>query len=330
MATLTVNFIVNGTVPVLGYKVAYKKTTDSSYTFLPANIFASPAVITGIDPTAQYEGYIQVDCAGSTGAKTNFTTAGQVTPPGPNVPGYTLTLTDGNGYPITSANEGSVILAKLVTQNVPYNTSVPYTVTGLQIADLGPGSAPLAGNFVIENTGFSDTKSFAIAADLTTEGVETFTITLDGKSVSKSCTIIDTSINGGTQPTPVPTCILVEDGWLSDSQQECTGTNPATSYNRITYRVRATIKDQNGINTTRTSSTNVVLRFTYNQCWGGVDPVYTQTITIPAGQSSAYIDYTKYDVVDCGQSNCVPEDITFNCAVSNTAGLVFCPTTPTC
>jgi hypothetical protein len=330
MATLTVHFIVNGTVPALGYKVAYKKTTDSSYSFLSTNIFASPAVITGIDPTAQYDGYIQVDCAGVTGAKTTFTTSGQLTPPTPGVPGYNLTLTDGNGYSITTANEGSIILAKLVTENVSYGTQVPYTVTGLQIADLGAGSAPLAGSFVIENTGHSDTKSFAIAADLTTEGTETFTITLDGLTVTQSCTIVDTSLSGGTQPTPVPTCILVEDGWLLDSQQECSGTNPSTIYSRITNRVRVTIKDQNGINTTRSSSTDVVLRFTYNQCWGGVDPVYTQTITIPAGQPSAYLDYTKYDVVDCGQSNCVPEDITFNCAVSNTAGLAFCPTTPTC
>lgn len=330
MATLTVNFIVNGTVPVLGYKVAYKKTTDVSYNFLPNNIFASPAVITGIDPTAQYEGYIQVDCAGTTGAKTNFTTAGQITPPTPGAPGYTLTLSDGNGYPITTANEGSVILAKLVTVNIPYNTSIPYTVTGLQVADLGPGSAPLAGNFVIENTGHSDTKSFALAADLTTEGTETFTITLDGLSVTQSCTVVDTSVSGGTQPTPAPTCIVVEDGWLFDSQHECFGTNPATNYNRITNRISATIKDQNGINTTRTSATDVVVRFTYNQCWGGVDPVYTQTITIPAGQASAYIDYTKYDVVDCGQANCVPEDINYNCAVSNTAGLPFCPATTTC
>lgn len=330
MATLTVNFIVNGTVPVLGYKVAYKKTTESTYSFLPNNIFASPAVITGIDPTAQYEGYIQVECAGTTGAKTNFTTAGQITPVTPGAPGYTLTLSDGNGYPITTANEGSVILAKLVTVNIPYNTSIPYTVTGLQVADLGPGSAPLAGNFVIENTGHSDTKSFALAADLTTEGTETFTITLDGLSVTQSCTVVDTSVSGGTQPTPVPTCIVVEDGWLFDSQQECFGTNPATNYNRITNRISATIKDQNGINTTRTSATDVVVRFTYNQCWGGVDPVYTQTITIPAGQASAYIDYTKYDVVDCGQANCVPEDITYNCAVSNTASLPFCPATTTC
>jgi hypothetical protein len=330
MATLTVHFIVNGSIPILGYKVAYKKLTDASYSFLSSNIFASPAVIPNVDPTAQYEGYIQVECAGTTGAKTTFTTAGQITPPTPGAPGYTLTLTDGNGYPVTSVNEGSVILAKLVTVNVPYYTSIPYTVTGLQTADLGAGSAGLTGNFVIENTGHSDTKSFNIAADLTTEGNETFTLTLDGLSVTQSCTIVDTSLTGGSQPTPVPTCILIEDGWLNDSQQECTGTNPATSYNRITYRVRATIKDQNGINTTRPSSTDVVLRFTYNQCWGGVDPVYTQTITIPAGQASAYLDYTKYDVVDCGQSNCVPEDITFNCAVSNTASLVFCPSTPTC
>lgn len=330
MATLTVNFIINGAVPVLGYKVAYKKTTDSSYTIQPNNIFSSPAVITGIDPTAKYEGYIQVDCAGSTGAKTMFTTAGQLTPITPGSPGYTLTLTDGNGYPITSVNEGSIILAKLVTQNVNYGTNVPYTVTGITSADLGPGSAPLTGNFVIENTGHSDTKSFAISADLTTEGNETFTIGLNGLSVTQSCTIVDTSLTGGTQPTPVPTCILVEDGWLLDSQQQCSGTNPATSYNRVTYRTRATIKDQNGLNTTRPSSTNVIVRYTYNQCWGGVDPVFTQTITIPAGQATAYIDYTRYDVVDCGQSNCVPEDITYNCAVSNTASLPFCPTTTIC
>jgi hypothetical protein len=330
MANLTISFIVNGTVPTLGYKVGYKKVTESQYTIWPTNFFASPIVITDVDPTAQYEGYIQVDCAGTTGAKTNFTTAGLTTPQTPGSPTYTLSITDGNGYPITSINEGGIIIVKITTTNLPYNTPVAYTVTGITLNDLNAGSAPLTGNFVIDNTGFTDTKTFKIYADTTTEGNETFTITLDGKGISKSCTINDTSLNGGSQPTPVPTCILVEDNWLNDSPQECNGTIPATSYNKTTYRVRATIKDQNGINTTRTSSTNVVVRFTYNQCWGGVDPVFTQTITIPAGQASAYLDYTRYDVVDCGASNCVPEEIIFNCVVSNTASLPFCPTTITC
>jgi hypothetical protein len=129
-------------------------------------------------------------------------------------------LISGGGSPIptyalgrssSSVNEGSSVTITLTTTNVDNGTLVPYTITGVNSADIN--SASLTGNFTIS----SNTAQVVISttADLTTEGNETLTLTLDSIVPTKSIsvTIVDSSItpttdiDGGT-PTSTPTSTL--------------------------------------------------------------------------------------------------------------------------
>jgi hypothetical protein len=99
------------------------------------------------------------------------------------VPKYAL------GTSAVSVNEGSSITFTLSTTFVPNGINIPYTITGITSADI---NAPLTGNFTVAN----NTAQFTIVADLSTEGPETMTLTLDGISpaVSTSLLINDTSV----------------------------------------------------------------------------------------------------------------------------------------
>ena len=103
----------------------------------------------------------------------------------------------------TSVNEGSVAIFTLVTTNVPAGTEITYTLSGVTTADLKTGS--LIGTVTVSSTG-STNFSIPLAADGVTEGDETFTVTVQGKSASiivkdtsvalNSIQIFDTDING--------------------------------------------------------------------------------------------------------------------------------------
>jgi len=104
----------------------------------------------------------------------------------------TTTITDSYSLSITgmaSIGEGDSVTINLTTTNVANGTLVPYTITGVTSADIN--NASLTGNFTVSNNSASLT--LTATADLTTEGDETMTLTLDGKGVSRSVTIIDTS-----------------------------------------------------------------------------------------------------------------------------------------
>lgn len=86
-------------------------------------------------------------------------------------PTYTLS----SDIEIVDENDNNVLTITLDTQRVLDNVTVPYTVTGISAADLISGS--LQGNFtVVNNTG---SISFTFDPDQTTEGGETFTLTLN-------------------------------------------------------------------------------------------------------------------------------------------------------
>lgn len=88
-----------------------------------------------------------------------------------------------------SVNEGSSFTITLTTTNVANGTAVPYTITGVSSADIG--GASLTGNFTVNNN--TATLVVNVTADLTTEGTEVFTLTLNFLSVSQTVTINDTS-----------------------------------------------------------------------------------------------------------------------------------------
>jgi subtilisin family serine protease len=98
---------------------------------------------------------------------------------------------------VASVNEGSSFTITLTTTNVANETTVPYTITGISSADIG--GASLTGNFTVNNN--TATATFNVTADATTEGAETFVLTLNALSTTQSVTINDTS----TTPVGTPT-----------------------------------------------------------------------------------------------------------------------------
>ena len=102
-------------------------------------------------------------------------------------------------YLITTSSdvvqEGEQLTVTLTTVGVPNGTNIPFTITGVTSEDID--GFPLTGNFFI----LSNTASFVvtITQDFNTES-ETFTISLDGLSVSKSVTLEDLWLPSNVSP----------------------------------------------------------------------------------------------------------------------------------
>jgi hypothetical protein len=128
-----------------------------------------------------------------------------------------------------------------------------------------------------------------------------------------------------TQAPSVATNILVEATTAAGSDLDCLGTPYARSITTAT----ATLYNQYGATMNAASNITVVVNTTYNPCYGGSIPT-TYNITINAGQSSGSVNWDSIRTVDCGQSNCIQETDTYNCAASNTASLPFRAGTVTC
>lgn len=96
-------------------------------------------------------------------------------------------------------NEGQSVTITLTTTNVDPGELVPYTITGTGITAGELGLASLTGNFTIAGTysSGSATLEITVSADVTTEGVEVFTLNLDEVAVGVSVTINDTSRTPG-------------------------------------------------------------------------------------------------------------------------------------
>lgn len=114
---------------------------------------------------------------------------------------------------VASVNEGAAFNVSLTTTGVQLGQAVPYTITGIQAADLVAGS--LTGSFVINND--SDVKTFTVAEDALVEGAEVFTLTLDDhNTVSKAVTINDTTIQGTTwNPAHAQSGVTLSNGNLT-------------------------------------------------------------------------------------------------------------------
>ena len=96
-----------------------------------------------------------------------------------------------------AVNEGSAFTITLTTTNIDDATVIPYTITGVTSADIG--GVNLSGNFTVSNN--TATATFNVTADATTEGGETFLLSLDALSVTQSVTINDTSLTPVVDPT---------------------------------------------------------------------------------------------------------------------------------
>ena len=182
-----------------------------------------------------------------------------------------------------TANEGSTVTFTLNTTNVSLGEMVYYTITGVNSADIS--GASLTGFFT---AGETTTKQYTIANDFTAEGTETMTMTLDGKAVSASVTISDTSTGVGAA-----TQILIEDNDLGQTPITCLGGNETV----------VTVKDADGNTVNAPSTITVTVRYTSVDCLNNTTTV-DHDFVINAGSSSASWNYIYSTIVDCGQSNC--------------------------
>ena len=99
-----------------------------------------------------------------------------------------------------SVNEGDSFVITLATTNVINGTNIPYTISGVSNSDISDAS--LTGNFTIQSN--TATLTVNISSDITTEGTESFVISLDDLNVTTSVTINDTSLT----PVGAPTYIV--------------------------------------------------------------------------------------------------------------------------
>jgi hypothetical protein len=93
----------------------------------------------------------------------------------------------------SSVNEGDNFTITLNTQGLSNGTVVPYSIEGVEPADINDAS--LTGDFTINNN--TATATFNVTTDQLTEGNETLTLSLDNNADSINVTINDTS----TTPT---------------------------------------------------------------------------------------------------------------------------------
>ena len=132
------------------------------------------------------------------------------------------------GASTTETIEGCPFKISLYTSNVPDNTLVPFTITGVSASDLVRGS--LTGAFQVFNNGAE--LDFEAKLDGSAEGSETFTITLDNitntapNSSVKSVTMLD-SITAGT-PQEVQVSVTGKD----TANCACAETSRETAYFR--------------------------------------------------------------------------------------------------
>ena len=123
-----------------------------------------------------------------------------------SVPSYSLAAAS------TTVDEGSTATFTLSTTNVAAGTSIPYTVSGISAADVTGGA--LSGVAIVNSSGTA-TISIPVAADFTTEGAETLTVTAQGKSAS--LTVNDTSKVAATVRTGTATADVITNSAVSEN-----------------------------------------------------------------------------------------------------------------
>jgi hypothetical protein len=169
--SLTGSFTVNANTASLVLNIAADATTEGPETFT--------LTLDSVTPTTSV-----------------FVTIND-TSPAPSTPTYSLSSSS------SSVVEGSFFTITLTTTNVANDILVPYTITGVSSEDID--GDPLTGNFTIDAN--TDSIIFSVTDDGVTEGVETFTLTLDSISplTSISVSISDPvigDIDGGSPTTP--------------------------------------------------------------------------------------------------------------------------------
>lgn len=124
---------------------------------------------------------------------------------------------------VTSATEGDPFTIELTTQNIPDDTAIPFTITGVSASDLVRNG--LTGSFQVFNNSAEETFE-AIKDTISEQPFETFTLTLNDISpaVSTNVKIYDEV----TQVTP--SSVLVSSTGRSSDTLACLDTASETAY----------------------------------------------------------------------------------------------------
>jgi hypothetical protein len=238
-------------------------------------------------------------------------------------PTYSITATP------SSVNEGSTVTFNVVTTNVVNGTTLYYVINGgvgISAADFQDGA--LTGQVTINNNLGSFTKT--LAADLTTEGSQTFSAVLKTASVSGTTVATSNTVTvSDTSTTPVTTYKIdvYAESYNDGTQYDCLGTN----YDVQKTRVYAKLYDSN--NNLVNAPANITITYTtlFNACYGGGGTVNDNTLVIPSGQSTGVsAGFVSYAVVDCGQYGCQQESMIYDCVSSNSAGYNWVPGVVVC
>jgi len=171
VGSLTGSFTVNANTASLVLNIAADATTEGPETFT--------LTLNSITPTTSVS--VTINDTSTT----------------PSTPTYSLSSSS------SSVVEGSFFTITLTTTNVANGTNVPYTITGVSSEDID--GDPLTGNFIINDN--TDSIIFSVTDDGLAEGVETFTLTLDGISPLTSISVLISDpvigdIDGGNPTTP--------------------------------------------------------------------------------------------------------------------------------
>jgi len=127
-----------------------------------------------------------------------------------------------------------------------------------------------------------------------------------------------TGTSGSALPQPAYSA-SISDSTIGSDTITCLG----SSYTNTVNRTVVTIVDSNGTTVTNFGApVVVVVRYDIGLCSGGTS-TKEETITVPFGASSAYLDYYSTAYVDCGSSPCTTETQTIDCVVSVSPGAIY-------
>ena len=170
---------------------------------------------------------------------------------------------------------------------------------------------PYAKQFYVDTENFFSQGKFEVETTFASAPL----LYLSGTGVSGSADFITTNQ------------VSVSDGDYSTYQLDCLGT-PYTVQQRITT---ATLLNTAGVPTTNFGpNITVMVRYTYQPCYGGPAVSVENGVVIPYGSSQGAYIYDSYRVVDCGAFNCVAETYTIDCvsSINGQDGLILYASSP--
>jgi hypothetical protein len=136
----------------------------------------------------------------------------------------------------TSVDEGFTATFNLTTTNVAVGTAVPYTLSGVGITSSDINGGQLSGTAVILQNGTA-VFLLPIAADSTTEGPETLTVTVAGKTAQ---IVINDTSRAATTYQLFPSALAVNGG---DTLVVTLKTTNLTAGTRVPYTLTVPVLD---------------------------------------------------------------------------------------